>query len=94
MGHGHARRAGLANCSYNVVAIMDSDDISAMNRFEKQLLEFERDQSLDIVGVNITEFVDVPGNIIGRRTVCCNDGEIKRDIKSRCPMNLVTVMFK
>ena len=94
MGHGHARRAGLANCSYNVVAIMDSDDISTLNRFEKQLLEFERDQSLDIVGGNITEFVDVPENIIGLRTVCCNDDEIKRDIKSRCPMNLVTVMFK
>lgn len=93
-GHGNARRAGLENCSNELVAIMDSDDISTPDRFEKQLDAFEKDCELAIVGGNITEFVGEPDNIIGRRTVFVDDAEIKSDLKGRCPMNLVTVMFK
>lgn len=93
-GHGIARRAGLENCTNNLVAIMDSDDISAPDRFEKQLKIFEVAPELSIVGGNITEFVENPTNIIGQRTVFEKDEEIKVDIKKRCPMNLVTVMFK
>lgn len=93
-GHGNARRAGLENCSNELVAIMDSDDISTPDRFEMQLDAFEKDCELAIVGGNITEFVGEPDNIIGRRTVFVDDAEIKSDLKGRCPMNLVTVMFK
>ena len=93
-GHGNARRAGLENCSNELVAIMDADDISAPSRFEKQLAEFEKDMELDIVGGNITEFVGEPENIVGQRVVFLNDCEIKQDLKKRCPMNLVTVMYK
>ncbi len=93
-GHGEARRAGLENCTNELVAIMDADDISAPDRFEKQLEAFEKDSEIAIVGGNITEFVGAPENIIGRREVFLSDGEIKDDMKTRCPMNLVTVMFK
>lgn len=93
-GHGNARRAGLENCSNELVAIMDADDICAKDRFEKQLAEFCSDGELAIVGGNITEFVGEPENIIGQRTVFASDEEIKADMKKRCPMNLVTVMFK
>ena len=93
-GHGNARRAGLKECSNELIAIMDSDDISTPDRFEKQLMEFEKDEELAIVGGNITEFIGEPENIIGKRTVFYNDEDIKKDLKSRCPMNLVTVMFK
>lgn len=93
-GHGNARRAGLENCSNELVAIMDADDISEASRFEKQLREFENDFTLDIVGGNITEFVDEPENIVGQRVVFLEDSEIKKDLKKRCPMNLVTVMYK
>ena len=93
-GHGDARRAGLEACSHELVAIMDADDISSPNRFEKQLDAFSANSNLDVVGGNITEFVGDPANIIGRREVYCADTDIKSDIKSRCPMNLVTVMFK
>ena len=42
----------------------------------------------------ITEFVGEPENIVGRRTVLCDDAGIKADLRRRCPMNLVTVMFR
>lgn len=94
VGHGKARRAGLTHCRYELVALMDADDISASNRFEKQLEMFEADESLAIVGSNITEFVGEPENIVGARVVETDDAAIKADMKTRCPMNQVTVMFR
>lgn len=94
VGHGKARRAGLTHCRYELVALMDADDISASNRFEKQLEMFEADESLAIVGSNITEFVEEPDNVVGARVVETNDAAIKADMKVRCPMNQVTVMFR
>ena len=94
VGHGEARRAGLNHCQYELVALMDADDICAANRFEKQLKMFEDDSSLSIVGSNITEFVEEPDNIVGARVVETDDAAIKADMKVRCPMNQVTVMFR
>ena len=34
-GHGIARKTGLDNCTNELVAIMDADDICTRNRFEK-----------------------------------------------------------
>lgn len=93
-GHGNARRISLEACTHNLVALMDADDISAPDRFEKQLAEFEQNGELSIVGSNITEFIGEPENIVGQRVVPSNDAEIKDYMKYRCPMNQVTVMFK
>lgn len=93
-GHGNARRISLENCKNNLVAIMDADDICVKNRFEKQIDMFKNNNSLDIVGGNISEFIDNIDNIVGKRIVMEKDAEIKQDLKKRCPMNQVTVMFK
>ena len=93
-GHGNGRRKGLENCTYELVAIMDADDIAFSDRFEKQISAFKSDDSIDVVGGNITEFVGEPDNIVGKRCVPQKDAEIKEYLKTRCPMNLVTVMFK
>ncbi len=94
VGHGEARRTGLQACNYDLVALMDADDITAPNRFEKQLAAFAENPELTIVGGNITEFVDEPSNLVGQRQVFTTDTEIKRDMQKRCPMNQVTVMFR
>lgn len=93
-GHGIARRTGLDNCSNELIALMDADDLSVSNRFELQLKKIEENPELDIVGGNITEFIDNPSNIVGKRVVPENDADIKSYLKSRCPMNQMTVMFK
>lgn len=94
MGHGEARRISLNACKHSLVALMDADDISCPDRFEKQLKRFAEDPSLTIVGGNITEFVDTPDSLVGMRTVCATDAEIRQDMKKRCAMNQVTVMFR
>lgn len=93
-GHGNARRISLDNCSNSLVALMDADDISYCDRFEKQVSLFKNDSALGICGGNITEFIGFPENIVDSRVVFENDSEIKKDMKKRCPMNQVSVMFK
>ncbi|MBP2657826.1 MAG: hypothetical protein H6Q69_858 [Firmicutes bacterium] len=94
VGHGNARRTGLENCSYDLVALMDADDICVSYRFEKQLRCFAQDEKLSIVGGNIKEFINSVDNIVGIREVPQKDSEIKSYIRKRCPFNQVTVMFK
>lgn len=94
VGHGNARRKGLENCTYELVALMDADDISAPDRFERQLKLFREQPELAVVGGNITEFLDTPDNVVGARVVETTDAAIRRDLKKRCPMNQVTVMFR
>lgn len=73
---------------------MDADDISCYDRFKKQLKIFSENSACAVVGGNITEFIDTPLQSIGQRPVPCSDAEIKKYLKYRCPMNLVTVMLK
>ena len=93
-GLGNSLKEALANCSNNLVARMDSDDISAPYRFRMQLDVFAKDQDVDIVGGSITEFIGAPENITGERPVKLTDAEIKKDMRKRCAMNHVAVMYK
>lgn len=93
-GLGNALRVALENATYELVARMDSDDVSYPLRFQKQLAIFSSDKSVDIVGGDITEFVGEENNMIGKRTVFPTDEEIKEDMKKRCAMNHVSVMYK
>lgn len=94
MGHGEARRICFENCSHELIALMDADDLSVPERFEKQLTYFENDPELSIVGGNIQEFIGEPMNCVGKRIVPESNVDIKTYMKKRCPMNQVTVMFR
>ncbi len=93
-GLGNALRLALEKASYELVARMDSDDISYQNRFERQLACFIDDADIDIVGGEITEFIGDETNITGKRTVEESDEAIKADMKKKCAMNHVSVMYK
>lgn len=93
-GHGFARKTGLSACKNELVAIMDADDLCSTNRFEKQIESFKNHPEVDIVGGMITEFVGNQDEIVGKRIVPLHDADVKTYMKKRCPMNLVTVMFK
>ena len=93
-GLGNALRIAVENCSYELIARMDSDDISLPTRFEEQLKMFNKNPDLDIVGGNISEFVCDEGNIVAYRNVPEEDTDIKKNMKVRCPFNHVAVMYK
>lgn len=93
-GLGNALRIGIESCEYPLVARMDTDDLAEPDRFIKQLKCFEEDESLDICGGDIAEFIDAPSKVISYRIVPKTDEEIKRVIRNRNPFNHMTVMFK
>lgn len=93
-GLGNALKLATENAKYDLIARMDSDDVSVFNRFEQELALFESDDSLDVVGGDITEFIDLEENIVASRVVPVDDLEIKKYMKKRCAMNHVSVMFK
>ena len=93
-GLGNALKLGVENAKYDIIARMDSDDICLPDRFEKELAYLEEHPECDIVGGQMTEFIDSPDNIIGRRDVPLSNDEIYRYMKSRCALNHVTVMFR
>lgn len=93
-GHAIARQTGLAAAQYEYIAIMDSDDIAVPDRFEKQMAFVGAHPDVDALGGQIDEFIGEPSNVVGSRIVPQTDKEIKIYLKSRCPMNLVTVMLK
>ncbi len=94
MGHGEARRICFNHCQCKLIALMDADDLSVPDRFEKQLAFFAQHPELSIVGGNIHEFIGTYENCVGKRIVPEDDAAIKAYMQKRCPMNQVTVMFR
>lgn len=93
-GLGNALKLCVENAKHDICARMDSDDICLPDRFEKQLAYLEAHPECDIVGGQMTEFIDTPDNIVGRREVPLSNEDIYEFMKSRCALNHVTVMFR
>jgi glycosyltransferase involved in cell wall biosynthesis len=94
LGLGLALNEGLKKCRNDLVARMDTDDISLENRCELQLKEFEKNPMLSICGTMIDEFYDTPENIVTSRIVPLLHDDIVKFGRRRSPFNHVTVMFK
>ena len=94
IGLGLSLNRGLEVCRNEFIARMDTDDISLLDRCEKQLNLFKKNSNLDICSGYIDEFIGEPGNIVSTRCVPKNNEEIYEYIKKRCPINHVAAMFK
>lgn len=92
-GLGAALRFGTSFVSNDWIARMDADDISAPDRFQKQLSEVVAHPDLALVGGQIYEFARVPENIVGKRKVPTTLAKINKFIKWRNPFNHPTVMI-
>ena len=86
--------AGLAHCRNELVARMDSDDISLPHRCERQLERFKENENLTVLGSNIDEFSGAPENINRSRIVPSKYEDILKRIRRREPFNHPTIMFK
>lgn len=94
IGLGSALNLGLENCRNELVARMDTDDISKSDRCEKQLKLFEENPELSIVGSYVDEFCDSPDNIVSTRDVPLKSDEIYNYAKKRSAFNHPAVMYK
>lgn len=93
-GLGIALQTGIHACKYEIIARMDSDDISVLDRMEKQLEYLAKHPEISAVGGQIAEFNGDLSNVKGYRIVPKESFEIKKKLKSKNPMNHVTVSFR
>ena len=94
LGLGLALNEGLKACKNELVARMDTDDISKQDRCEKQLKRFEEKPELAIVGSHIDEFVGTPDNIVSQRLVPITSDAIYEYAKKRSAFNHPAVMYR
>ncbi len=94
MGLGHALREGINYCKNDIIARMDTDDISKLDRCEKELKVLNENENIGIVGSNIEEFSDSANNISSIRQVPETQEQIMGFIKKRNPFNHPSVMYR
>lgn len=87
-----SRRKAISLCSNDVIAVMDSDDISVNDRFEKQIHLIESGEA-EVIGGWIKEFQNTPNDGKKIRKTPTKYSEIKSFGKWRNPINHVTLMF-
>jgi len=93
-GLGNALKLGLNHCQHEIVARMDSDDIAVPSRFAKQFEFLKNNHDIAIVGSNIEEFNNLPGDLKRYKIMPENETEIVRYAKYRNPLNHPTIMFR
>lgn len=85
---------GITFCKNELIARMDSDDISKVNRCEIELDMFDKDSSLDIVGCWENEFENDLNTPIAVHKVPSGKENVKSFMRRRCALLHPTVIFK
>lgn len=93
-GLGIAMQKGLAHCTYDYIARMDTDDICMPERFEIQTKYLEQHPDIDVLSAWITEFDNIPENTVAIRDLPESHNDIYSFGKRRNPINHPAVMFR
>ena len=94
VGLGRALNAGLRHCRCELVARMDSDDISYPDRCEKQVKVFAAHPEISVCSGIVEEFSADVQVVDSRRVPPETQAEILEFAKSRNPFNHPCVMYK
>ena len=94
VGTGKAKNIGLQQCSHEIVCIVDTDDISVLDRFEKQIKILNDDPELIVLGGQITEFADDISLPSGIRRVPLTNLELCNYAKRQSPFNNMTIAYR
>ncbi len=100
-GLGYALAEGLRHCRNELIARMDSDDISVRERCAWQVDHLKAHPDVDVLSGTLAEFKgecrtadEAVEHIVSYKKVPVSDQEIKSYIKYRNPVNHPCVMFK
>ena len=94
MGRGAALSKAVPQCRNELIALVDADDVSRSDRFEKQLATFAAAADLAVVGGQVQEVDAETFRHGAQRCVPLTHADIKQYLKTRMPFNNPTVMFK
>lgn len=93
-GLGATLNFGIQKCKNDLVARMDSDDISRKDRCEKELKVLSENSKISAVGSLVAEFEDSPEDSKSIRKVPEKQEDILKFVRLRSPMNHPSVMFR
>lgn len=101
-GSGPAAQAGLGVIDTEYIARLDSDDLAAPERFEKQLHYFRTHPKTDLVGTAVMEFDDdiyrktrsLEEAATKRRALPITHDEIVRYVRINSPINHPSIMTR
>ena len=94
IGTGKAKNIGLHECTYDIVCIVDTDDICVPERFKKQIDFLKENPDISIVGGQILEFVEDIQNPTGMRKVPLSHENLKNYAKRQSPFNNMTITYR
>lgn len=94
IGLGPSLAKGIVLAKNELIARMDSDDFSVKDRCEKQLLVFEKNPELGMVGSFEAEFIGDKDNIVSIHRVPEKNSDIVKFMRRRCAVLHPTVMYK
>lgn len=94
VGLGHALNAGLAQCDYDWVFRMDSDDVCVPERFAKQCELIQKNPEIKLFGGQIAEYDTELKQQTGLRQVPLNDADIRQFVQKRNPFNHMTIAYR
>lgn len=93
-GLGEALRQGMQHCTFELVARMDSDDISLPERMAMQLAYLDAHKDVSVLGGQIREFQNNVQEMKKVRAVPTEPEEIKKFCAKRNPMNHMSVTLR
>lgn len=93
MGLAKALNNGIVECKNDIVARMDSDDISMPDRMERQLTAMEK-QNVHILSGTVIEFDGTIEHQTAKRVLPQNHEDIVNFAKKRSPFNHPAVMYR
>jgi len=94
VGTGKAKNIGLQECTYDIVCIVDTDDIYVSERFEKQIDFLKNNPDVSIIGGQILEFVEDIHRPTGMRKVPLSNEDLKNYAKKQSPFNNMTITYR
>lgn len=93
LGLGPALAVGVNACKNEIIARMDSDDISVKNRIEKEISIMLK-KNIDMVGCNIAEFTGNIENVRAYRILPEKNDDIIKFAKRRNPFGHPSMLLK
>ncbi|WP_323860539.1 glycosyltransferase [Xenorhabdus szentirmaii] len=94
MGLAFSLNHGLKRCKFDLVARMDSDDISLPHRFLEQIKFMKSNPTVDVCGTYVNEINPETNQFISTRKVPLSQEEIYTFAKKRNPINHPSVIFR
>jgi exopolysaccharide biosynthesis polyprenyl glycosylphosphotransferase len=94
VGLGAALNSGLQQCRYELVARMDSDDVSLPNRFVKQAAFMESNPDIAASSAVIEEWDESFTKYIGIRALPLQPEELVKFAKYRCPLSHPAAIYR